>query len=81
LKLRTRDDTNSRRIGLVAVGIVFLLSGLLMASQGAGYVGGSYMSGDPTYLYVGGVVAVIGLVVLALGLRSKKSAEPRPVTP
>ena len=52
-----------------------------MASQGAGYVGGSYMSGDLAYIYVGGVVAVMGLVALALGLRSKKPKEPRPVTP
>jgi hypothetical protein len=81
LKLRTRDAMNSRRIGLLVVGVIFLLSGLLMASQGAGYVQGSYMSGDPTYINVGGVVAVIGLVFLALGLLSKKSAEPGPVTP
>jgi len=81
LKLRTWDAMNSRRIGLVAVGVIFLLSGLLMASQGAGYVQGSYMSGDPTYINVGGVVVVIGLVFLALGLLSKKSAEPGPVTP
>ncbi len=48
-----------------------------MAFQGAGYVGGSYMSGDPTYIYVGGVVVIIGLVLLALGLRERSA----PVAP
>lgn len=41
-----------------------------MAFQGAGYVGGSYMTGDPTWIYVGGVVAIIGLLLMVLGLRS-----------
>jgi len=50
-----------------------------MASQGAGYVGGSYMTGDPTYVYVGTAVAVVGVVTLALGLRSKGPSEAKPV--
>jgi hypothetical protein len=71
--------TNSRKIGLVAVGVIFLLSGLVMAGQGAGYVGGSYMTGDPTYIYVGGLVAIIGLAILVVGLRARgKSMEPTP---
>ena len=53
-----------------------------MAGQGAGYVGGSYMSGDPTYIYVGGLVAIIGLVILALGLRTKaRPLGPAPSAP
>ncbi len=40
------------------------------------------MSGDPTYIYVGGVVAVLGLVLLVLGFRSTaKPQEPKPVAP
>ncbi len=74
--------TNSRKTGLIAAGFVLLLFGLLFAFQGAGYVGGSYMSGDPTYIYVGGVVAVLGLVLLVLGFRSTaKPQEPKPVAP
>jgi uncharacterized membrane protein len=61
---------NSRRVILIAVGVLFLLGGLVMAFQGAGYVGGSYMTGDPTWIYVGGVVAIIGLLLMVLGLRS-----------
>ena len=70
---------NSRKVILIAVGVLFLLGGLVMAFQGAGYVGGSYMTGDPTYIYVGGVVAIIGLLLIALGLRSgQKSQTPAP---
>jgi hypothetical protein len=62
--------------------VIFLLAGFVMAGQGAGYVGGSYMTGDPTYIYVGGLAAVIGLVILALGFRTKaKLSGPAPAAP
>jgi len=72
-------NTNSRRLGPLVVGVVLLLAGLLMASQGAGYVGGSYMTGDPTYIYVGAVVAAVGAAALVLGLRAPEPPEVRPV--
>jgi hypothetical protein len=53
----------------MVVGVLIVLAGTVMAGQGAGYVGGSYMTGDPTYIYVGGVVALLGLVMIGLGLR------------
>jgi len=55
---------------LLVVGVILLLLGIVFALQGAGDIGGSMMSGDSTYIYVGGAVAVVGLVVLALGFRS-----------
>ena len=69
---------NGRKTGLGAVGVILLLMGTVFALQGANIIGGSaLMSGNSTYIYVGGVVAVVGLIVLALGLR----AGGRPPTP
>jgi len=53
--------------------------GVVFALQGANVLGGSaLMSGNPTYIYVGGIVALVGLVLLILGLREGSSAPPSP---
>ena len=46
------------------IGIVAILLGALWSLQGAGYVGGSFMSGDRTWLYIGLTTVLVGLVVL-----------------
>jgi hypothetical protein len=56
------------RLPLVIVGVVLLLLGLLWALQGAGLVGGGFMSGQRMWLVIGIVVAVVGLVLGYLGL-------------
>jgi hypothetical protein len=62
---------NSRKAALAAVGLIVLLMGIVFALQGANVIGGSaLMSGNSTYIYVGGVVAIAGLVILLLGFRS-----------
>ena len=67
----------SRKLALAGIGLLVLLMGIIFALQGANYIGGSsLMSGNPTYIYVGGVVAVIGLVILLLGFRSSGKATP-----
>lgn len=56
---------------LVIVGILLLLAGIVFSLQGANVIGGSaLMSGNPTYIYVGIAVAIIGIVIAALGFRS-----------
>ena len=52
-----------RIVGSV-VGAVLVLLGALWVLQGANLVGGSVMSGQSQWLYIGIVVAVLGLVVL-----------------
>jgi protein-S-isoprenylcysteine O-methyltransferase Ste14 len=60
---------------LVIVGVLFVLAGIVMSLQGANYIGGSaLMSGVSTYIYVGAVVAIIGLVLIALGFRGRGSS-------
>jgi protein-S-isoprenylcysteine O-methyltransferase Ste14 len=78
LKTRHRADgiTNSRKAALVVVGVILLLMGIVFALQGANYIGGSaLMSGNSTYIYVGAVVAIIGLVLLGLGFRSTSAPK------
>lgn len=62
---------NSRagRRALVIVGVVVLLVGGVFAGQGANLIPGSSMTGDRTWLYVGAVMAVVGIVLVVLGLR------------
>ncbi len=44
-------------IALVAVGVLWVL-------QGVGYVGGSFMTGQQQWTYIGAVTGVIGIAVL-----------------
>ena len=46
------------------IGIVLLLLGVLWIGQGANLIGGSFMSGQNQWLYIGIVVAIIGAVLL-----------------
>ena len=59
------------------VGVLLLLAGVVFSLQGANYItGSSLMSGNSTYIYVGAVVAVFGLVLIALAARSGGAAVP-----
>ena len=74
----------SRRLALLVVGVILLLMGIVFALQGANVItGSSVMSGNSTYIYVGAIVAIIGLVLLAWASRMGKSQGPtmQTVTP
>jgi hypothetical protein len=67
----------ARRWALVIVGIVLLLFGTVFALQGANVLKGSaVMSGNSTYIYVGGALAVIGLILLGVGAMSRSRPSP-----
>ena len=57
------------RIALIVLGVVALLIGGVWIGQGLNIIPGSAMSGDDTWFYVGTVVAVIGVILLVLGVR------------
>jgi len=62
---------NTRKLVLEVVGVILILMGIVFSLQGANVIGGSaVMSGVTSYIYVGVVIAVIGLIVLVLGFRS-----------
>ena len=61
-----------RQIVLVVIGLLAALAGLVWTLQGLGYVGGSFMSGATVWAVIGPIVALVGLVLITLGLRSRR---------
>ncbi|MCU1579197.1 MAG: hypothetical protein JWP19_1401 [Rhodoglobus sp.] len=57
------------RIVLIIVGVVALVIGVVFAGQGANLIPGSSMTGDRMWLYIGLILAVVGIVLMVLGLR------------
>jgi hypothetical protein len=52
------------------VGLILFLAGTVFALQGDGVIGGSaLMSGNPTWIYIGALIALVGIVMLVFGLR------------
>jgi uncharacterized membrane protein len=64
-----------RQILLVVIGLVAALAGLVWTLQGLGYVGGSFMSGATMWAVIGPIVALIGLALITVGLRSRRRAR------
>lgn len=61
---------STRRTTVLIAGIIVFLMGVVFALQGANVIGGSpLMSGNPEYIYIGGVVAIIGTALIALSSR------------
>ena len=58
---------------LVGVGAMITLLGVIFTLQGVGAIGGSVMSGSSFWAVAGPVIAVIGLVLAAIGLRRRSA--------
>jgi hypothetical protein len=56
---------------LLVIGVLMALSGVVWTLQGLDVLGGSAMSGDKTWAVVGPIVAVLGVVLAAAGLRRR----------
>lgn len=54
---------------VVVVGVVLMLLGAVWALQGVGTLGGSFMSNNPTWLWIGAIAALVGLALLVFGVR------------
>ncbi len=57
------------RIALIVVGVIAIGIGLVWIGQGLGYIPGSVMTGDRLWFNIGLIVGLVGIVVLALGIR------------
>ena len=55
----------------IAIAIVLIVLGALWSGQGAGYIPGSFMSGDRTWLYIGIILLVAGLALLIRSVRRR----------
>ncbi|MGQ0479807.1 MAG: hypothetical protein ACT4O0_02065 [Pseudonocardia sp.] len=58
--------------GSVGVGVLLVLLGGLWSLQGVGIVGGSFMSGDRLWLFIGIVVVLAGLGLLLSTARARR---------
>ena len=64
-------NSSAARFALTIAGALALLMGLIFAGQGANLIPGSFMTGDPTWLVVGIILAVVGAVLLVVALRRR----------
>jgi len=68
---------NSGRLGGIVLGVLLLLAGIVFTLQGADIItGSSLMSGNQTYIYVGAVVAIVGLLLLVWSTRGGRKVPP-----
>jgi hypothetical protein len=61
------------RILLAAAGSLITVAGIVFTLQGVGDIGGSFMSGTTTWAVAGPVIALVGLALIAVALRRRRS--------
>jgi hypothetical protein len=61
------------RIALIVVGVLAVGAGLIWIGQGLGYIPGSVMTGDRMWFTIGLIVALVGVVLVILGVRVRRS--------
>lgn len=57
------------RIILVVFGVLAIGTGLVWVGQGLGLIPGSVMTGDRMWFNIGLIVGLIGIVLVAFGIR------------
>lgn len=57
------------RFAKIAAGLVLLVLGALWTLQGAGLIGGSFMTSQTKWIYIGVVTGLVGLVILLASRR------------
>ena len=70
---------NSRvgRIALITIGVIAVIMGGVFAGQGMNLIPGSFMTGNRMWLFIGLIVAVVGIILMVLGLRQPRTDRPR----
>ena len=53
----------------IVVAVVLMALGVLWSGQGVGWIGGSFMTCDRTWLFIGIALLAVGLVLLVRALR------------
>ena len=62
----------------LTLGLLAVVVGAVWTLQGLGYVGGSVMSGVTLWAIVGPIVAVVGLVLIVVGIRARNRSRGTP---
>lgn len=60
-----------KRVLLIGAGLLITVAGVVFTLQGVGTLGGSAMSGVTFWAVAGPVIALIGLAMVAVGLRRR----------
>lgn len=56
----------------IAVGAVLVVMGTVFTLQGLGYLAGSAMTGVTTWAVIGPIVVLVGLVLIARSVRTRR---------
>jgi len=64
-----------RQILVGVIGVIAALAGLVWTLQGLGYIGGSFMSGATVWAVIGPIVALAGLGLIAVAVRTRHRAR------
>jgi hypothetical protein len=59
----------------IGIGALLVLMGALWTLQGLGYVGGSSMTGVTVWAVIGPITALVGVALVAMGLRGGRAAR------
>ena len=51
---------------------ILIAAGLVWIGQGSGLIPGSFMTGDPTWAWIGAACVVAGVAVAAVEIRSRR---------
>ena len=61
--------SHTGRIALITVGVIALILGGVFAGQGMNLIPGSFMTGSRMWLSIGLIIAIVGIILIVLGLR------------
>jgi uncharacterized membrane protein YdbT with pleckstrin-like domain len=64
------------RIALITIGLIAVIIGGVFAGQGLNLIPGSFMTGNRMWLSIGLIVAVVGIILVVLGLRRPRTGRP-----
>ena len=62
-----------KSLTFVIVGALITVFGIVFTVQGLGYLQGSVMTGEPLWVVLGPVIALLGVVLIVVGARRGKS--------
>ncbi|KFF58940.1 hypothetical protein JF66_14865 [Cryobacterium sp. MLB-32] len=57
------------RTTLITVGVIALILGGIWTGQGMNLIPGSFMTGSRMWLFIGLILAIVGMILIVLGLR------------